>query len=374
MVRQQVKLGHLMLEPCNSIAFVASQPVVNQERRCWDSYLRQNDMGNLVSTTPKSILGGTLSGKSSSRMMQDAGASTWPSMGSHLPDGYSSNQLAPMEATSRPIFAVDSLAFKRDQTSSAISFVIHVVVITLVLSLAVKARTSMMLQPATIVTPVDVRLSIPPLILPVAKAMGGGGGGGAHDLVEASKGHLPTTVAKIEITPAQIIRIDRPKLGIEPAELVKMPDNNNLPNFGMAQSPQIALASQGRGSGSGFGQGSGGGIGSGSGGGVGPGSGGGYGGGLMSVGGGVSAPQVLHSVEPEFTDDARRANYQGSVSIKLIVDSQGNPQDVRLVSHLGMGLDEKAIEAVRQYRFRPAMYQGHAVSVQILIDVDFHLH
>jgi len=94
----------------------------------------------------------------------------------------------------------------------------------------------------------------------------------------------------------------------------------------------------------------------------------------MSVGGGVAAPEVIHSVEPEFTEDARRANFQGSVSIKLIVDSQGSPQDVRLVRHLGMGLDEKAIEAVKQYRFKPAMYQGHPVAVQIVIDVDFHLH
>ena len=196
----------------------------------------------------------------------------------------------------------------------------------------------------------------------------------AHDVVEASKGRQPE-VAKNQITPPQIIRIDRPKLGVEPTEMVKMPDNNNtLPNFGMTQSPQIALASQGKGSGSGFGQGSGGGIGTGRGTGSGPGSGGGYGGGLMSVGGGVSAPQVIHSAEPEFTDDARRTNYQGNVSVQLIVDSEGNPQNVRLVSHLGMGLDEKAIEAVRQYRFRPAMYQGHPVSVQILIDVDFHLH
>jgi TonB family protein len=157
--------------------------------------------------------------------------------------------------------------------------------------------------------------------------------------------------------------------------VVKMPDSNpTLPVMGMSQSPQIALASQGKGGGSGFGQGLGGGIGAGHGSGAGPGSGGGYGGGLMSVGGGVSAPQLLKSVDPEFTEDARRQNYQGSVSIKLIVDSQGNPQDVRLLSHLGMGLDEKAIEAVRQYRFRPAMYQGHPVSVQILIDVDFHLH
>jgi periplasmic protein TonB len=142
----------------------------------------------------------------------------------------------------------------------------------------------------------------------------------------------------------------------------------------MAQSPQITLASQGRGSGSGFGQGLGGGIGAGRGVGAGPGGGGGYGGGLMNVGGGVSAPQLLHSVEPEFTEDARRANYQGSVSIKLIVDSQGSPQDVRLESHLGMGLDEKALAAVRQYKFRPAMYQGHPVSVQIVVDVDFRLH
>jgi TonB family protein len=291
-------------------------------------------MGDLVTTTPELILGGT----------------TW-----------------------RPIFATDLNAFKRDPTSNAISFAIHVVVITLVLLLAVKARTIVMLQPTTVVTPVDFKVTIPPVTLPVAKAMGGGGGGGAHEVVEASKGHLPM-VAKIQITPPQIIRIDRPKLGIEPTEMVKMPDNNNLPNFGMAQSPQVALASQGRGSGSGFGQGLGGGIGGGHGSGAGPGSGGGYGGGIMSVGGGVSAPLVIHSVEPEFTDDARRANYQGSVSIKLIVDSQGNPQDVRLIGHLGMGLDEKAIEAVRQYKFRAAMYQGHQVSVQIVIDVDFHLH
>jgi len=108
--------------------------------------------------------------------------------------------------------------------------------------------------------------------------------------------------------------------------------------------------------------------------GVGPGTGGGYGGGIMSVGGGVAAPEVIHSVEPEFTQEARQANFQGSVSIKLIVDSQGNPQNVRVTRHLGMGLDEKAMEAVRQYKFKPAMYQGHPVSVQIVMDVDFHLH
>lgn len=306
-------------------------------------------------------------------MAQDAGTSAWPPPESRPLGGNAPNKLAPNHAASRPIFAIDPLVFKRDKTSSAISFVIHTVVIALVLSLTLKARTFVALNPTTNVTSVDFKAYIPPITLPVAKLAGGGGGGGAHEMVEPIKGRLPM-VAKLEIAPPQISRIDHPKLAVEPTMQVKMPDNNNLPILGMAKSPQIALASQGGGSGSGFGQGLGGGIGTGHGSGAGPGSGGGYGGGLMSVGGGVAAPEVIHSVEPEFTEDARRANFQGSVSIKLIVDSQGNPQDVRLVRHLGMGLDEKAIEAVKQYRFKPAMYQGHPVSVQIVIDVDFHLH
>jgi len=329
-------------------------------------------MGNLV-TTPKQNLGGSIPKIGSSRKVQDGDFSTWPMNGTHLHGGYSSNNLAPIGVPLRPIFSTDPLAFKGDRTSSAVSFAVHVAIITMVLALAMKVHSSVILQPTTVVTPVDVRISIPPIILPVAKAMGGGGGGGAHQVEDPIKGHEPT-VAKLTILPAQIMRIDRPKLGVEPTEQVKIPENSNLPNLGMSQSPQVALASQGKGSGSGFGSGLGGGLGAGHGVGAGPGSGGGYGGGLMSVGGGVTAPQVLHSVEPEFTDEARRANYQGSVSIKLIVDSQGNPQDVRLASHLGMGLDEKAIAAVRQYRFKPAMFQGHAVSVQIVIDVDFHLH
>jgi protein TonB len=309
---------------------------------------------------------------SSCNILADSG-STWPSMASSLPDAVSSHNLPPLEQAIRPIFAIDPLGFKSDPTSRAISFAIHAAIITVVLTLALKVHTIVVPQPAMIVSPVDFKFTVPVITLPMAKSMSGGGGGGVHELVEASKGRLPT-IAKVQITPPQLTKIDRPKLAIEPTGLVKMPESNNLPNLGMAQSPQIALASQGSGSGSGFGQGLGGGIGGGSGSGAGPGSGGGYGGGLMSVGGGVSAPQVIHSVEPEFTDDARRANYQGSVSIKLIVDSQGDPQDVRLASHLGMGLDEKALDAVRQYRFKPAMYQGHAVSVQIVIDVAFHLH
>jgi TonB family protein len=94
----------------------------------------------------------------------------------------------------------------------------------------------------------------------------------------------------------------------------------------------------------------------------------------MSVGGGVSAPVVLRSVDPEFTEQARQANFQGSVTLALIIDASGNPQNVRVTRHLGMGLDEKAVAAVQQYKFKPAMYQGHPVAVQIVVDVDFRLH
>jgi TonB family protein len=264
---------------------------------------------------------------------------------------------------------------KRDPASSTISFVVHVCAIAFILWVATIWHAPLAQLADTTVTPVHFTLydPPPPRVMPTARIMGGGGGGGAHQVIEPTKGQAPK-IAKVELLPPQIHRVEQPKLSVAPTMQVKIPDNSNLPNFGVSQSPQIMLASQGSGSGSGFGHGMGGGIGMGHGVGSGPGSGGGYGGGLMSVGGGVSAPQVIHSVEPEFTENARTANFQGTVGIQLIVDSQGNPQNVQVVRHLGMGLDEKAIAAVKQYKFHPAMYQGHPVAVQMVIDVDFHLH
>ncbi|MGA8089442.1 MAG: energy transducer TonB [Terracidiphilus sp.] len=213
----------------------------------------------------------------------------------------------------------------------------------------------------------------PPKILPVAAKAGGGGGGGAHQPIPPTRGKAPE-VAKVQMNAPQLVRLERPKLAVEPTEQVRIPDNPKMLNIGISNSPQIALASQGNGSGSGFGSGLGGGLGSGHGIGAGPGSGGGYGGGLMNVGGGVSAPAVIHSVQPEFSEQARSANLQGTVALQLIVDAEGNPQNIRVTRHLGMGLDEKAVEAMRQYKFRPAMYQGHPVAVKIVVEIDFHLH
>jgi protein TonB len=327
-------------------------------------------MGNLVTTTSKPMLSDMLSPNGSGRLMQDATVNSWASMSSNRSDIYSSNKQAPVAPVSVPMFATDLLEFKRDQTSNAVSFVIHVVAITLLLTIALKVHNSVVLEEPPIVTPVDFKLTVPPPItMPVAKVEGGGG---QRSIVQPKADPVPTPIARApQIHTTQIIRLDNPKLALEPSDQVKMPDSPNaLPAFAASQGPQIALATQPKATGSGFGSLGGGGLG----GGHGVGSGGGYGGGLMSVGGGVSAPVVIHTVAPDFTEDARRANFQGNVSIRLIVDSQGNPQDVTLVSHLGMGLEEKAIEAVRQYKFKPAMFQGHPVSVQIVIDVAFHLH
>lgn len=280
----------------------------------------------------------------------------------------------PLVLTSRPIAVADPMAVKRSPASSAVSAVVHVAILALIAWLVYEAHQHVVVTHTAKVTPIVIPFI--PITQPTPKPMGGGGGGGTHSVVEPTKGHLPK-IEKAPVTPPQLLVVDHPKLAVQPAikmpQAVKIPDSK-MPNLGVPQSTQVAVASQGIGSGSGFGQGSGGGIGAGSGAGVGIGSGGGYGGGVMSVGGGVSAPQLIHSVQPDFTNQARRANLQGIVSIQLIVDSQGNPQDIHVVRHLGMGLDQKAVEAVRQYKFHPAMYQGHPVAVQLVINVNFHLY
>jgi periplasmic protein TonB len=145
-------------------------------------------------------------------------------------------------------------------------------------------------------------------------------------------------------------------------------------NFGVKNSANVSLASNGSGGGGGMGSGYGGGLGSGNGNGFGPGTGGNTGGGVYRIGGGVSAPVPIFTPEAEFSDEARRAKYQGVVLISLIVDAQGNPQNPRVVRPLGMGLDEKALEAVRKYKFKPAMKEGKPVPVMMSIEVNFRLY
>lgn len=95
--------------------------------------------------------------------------------------------------------------------------------------------------------------------------------------------------------------------------------------------------------------------------------------GVFRVGGGVSAPRVSYSPDPEYSDEARGAKYQGVCVLTLIVGPDGLPWDIRVARSLGMGLDEKAIEAVKQWRFQPAMKDGKPVAVAINVEVQFRL-
>jgi len=95
--------------------------------------------------------------------------------------------------------------------------------------------------------------------------------------------------------------------------------------------------------------------------------------GLFRVGGGVSPPRPLFSPNPEYSDEARKAKYQGVCVLSLIVGPDGLPWNIRVARSLGMGLDEKAIEAVKQWRFQPAMKDGKPVAVAINVEVQFRL-
>jgi TonB family protein len=158
--------------------------------------------------------------------------------------------------------------------------------------------------------------------------------------------------------------------------LVIQPDAQ-LPQVNLAQLgdplSKFGLPSNGTGSGGGIGSGKNGGVGSGNGAGFGPGSGGGVGGGVYRIGGGVSAPQLLFKVEPEYSEEARKAKFQGTVVLYVEVDEHGNPKNLKVIRPLGLGLDQKAIEAVQKWRFKAGMKDGKPVAVAATIEVNFRL-
>jgi protein TonB len=287
-------------------------------------------------------------------------------------------KLPPLELTSRPIPVADPMAVKRNPASMAISAVVNLGILALLL-FAFRKQIVNVVAPHLNLSNIDVNIAPFRPKTPKSGDMGGGGGGGSHDVAPPIKGHLPK-IEKQPILQPQVPVLDKPKIAIEPAiniqPNIKLPDNPNLPTIGVTSSPNVTLASNGQGSNTGMGTGKNGGLGSGNGNGFGPGTGGNVGGGLYKVGNGVSEPKLTYSVEAEFSDEARRAKYEGTVVISLIVDAQGNPQNIRVSRSLGMGLDEKAIEAVRQYKFRPAVEakSGKAVPVPISVEVRFRLY
>ena len=301
----------------------------------------------------------------------------WTGLYESIRDIFFPVKLPPLQLTSTPIPVPDRMAVKPNPWAIGISTGVNIAILAVLLFFVGKKIIEEVNKPKEMATNIDVGVW-QPKAPKAGDSNGGGGGGGDHTLIDPTKGHLPK-IEKNPIVPPQVQTFDKPKIAIQSAinvqTNIQLPDNPTLPMIGVTNSPNVTRASGGQGSGSGIGTGSGGGLGSGTGNGYGPGTGGGAGGGLYHVGGGVSAPVPLNSVEAEFSDEARRAKYQGVCLISLIVDAQGNPQNPRVVRALGMGLDEKALEAVRKYKFKPAMKDGHVpVPVMITVEVNFRLY
>ncbi|MGA3262538.1 MAG: energy transducer TonB [Terracidiphilus sp.] len=301
----------------------------------------------------------------------------WSELYENIRDIFFPPQLPPLELTSTPIPVPDRMAVKPNPWAFGMAATINLMILAALLFFGVRKIIDTVNQQQLHATDIDVGVWQPKA--PRADGSnGGGGGGGDNSIIDPIKGHLPK-IEKDPITPPQVQTVDNPKIPMQAAidvqKNIMLPDNPLLPTIGVTKSPNVNLASNGQGSGTGIGTGYGGGIGSGTGNGFGPGYGGGAGGGLYRVGGGISAPVPLNNVEAEFSDEARRAKYQGVCLISVIVDAQGNPQNPRVIRALGMGLDEKALEAVRKYKFKPAMKDGKTpVPVMITVEVNFRLY
>ncbi len=304
------------------------------------------------------------------------------SLKNNLRDFFFPEKLPPLKLTSRPV-PVKNLwgEYDNSKSASSLSIVAHALAIggLIWISIAGAEPIRKALQPVEI-----THLEAPPPseYMPVTPkiqgpTMGGGGGGGDRSLVQAPKGHLPKITLQEQITPPTVVvRNDHPKLAVEPTitmqQDVKM--NAALPNLGDPKSTVIGPASNGVGSGGGIGAGVGGGVGIGTGTGLGRGRGGNTGGNVFRIGNGVSAPEVITQVDPEFSEEARKAKYQGVVILSAIIDQAGRPTNIHVVRGLGMGLDEKAQEALRKWVFRPAQKDGHPVAVASNFEINFRLY
>jgi len=270
-------------------------------------------------------------------------------------------KLPPLVLESKPIPVPDRMKTKMSRTSIAGSIAIYALII-LIIAFMIRKHVPFLAQAQLKLTQLDLPLNPP--VAPKAEKIGGGGG--QHDLAPVSAGHLPKFADK-QIVPPMKPPVIEAKLPVEPT-VVMQPNlhmaNNTMPNIG---APTSSLTGNSMGNGNGTG------IGSGNGAGIGPGSGYNTGGGPVHIGGSVKAPVLVYSVEPEFSEEARKAKFSGDVQVYLWVDEQGLPSHVRIIRGVGMGLDEKALEAVRQYKFKPAMQNGKPVKVDLYINVNFQI-
>jgi protein TonB len=300
--------------------------------------------------------------------------SLWKSLFRNIDDFFFPKKLPPLVLTSKPVPVRDIWGFYNYKGRGAAgSTVIHVLAVAVIIAATYLGR-----RIVDVAKPKETVLLIAPddlPALPVSKTVsGGGGGGGDRDKLQASQGRLPKQSMQQITPPMAVVRNLQPKLEVAPTIVAPPLPQPNLPDLGDPLSHLPSVPSNGTGYGGGIGSGNGGGVGSGEGPGFGPGHGGGTGGGAFRVGGGVSAPKAIYSPDPEYSEEARKVKHMGTVVLWLVVGPDGKPRDIKVLRTLGLGLDEKAIEAVKNWRFDPAKKDGKPVAVQINVEVNFHLY
>jgi len=296
----------------------------------------------------------------------------------NLRDTISPPRLPPIKITSKPVKVRD--IWSRNENfgrAQALSLTVHAGLAVLL----IVPILHQVVQPTEASNKVVVdSIDISPFIsqLPAGKDKAGGGGGGGERMNNPpTKGKLPRWSMTQFAKPMAVPRNLDPKLAMEPTLLgppdLKVP-SPNLPNFGDPLA-KLLTNSGGPGGGGGIGTGEGGGIGSGSGGGLGPGSGGGTGGGPFRPGtGGVGYPSCAYCPNPQYSEEARKAKYQGTVVLQAVITPDGRALNITVIKGPGLGLEERAMEAVKTWRFTPAIGpNGKPVAVLVPIEVNFRL-
>jgi TonB family protein len=187
-----------------------------------------------------------------------------------------------------------------------------------------------------------------------------GAGGGQHSPLPPLKGPLPKPALRVFTAP--IVPVDHPAL-VTDASIIAPPDAWAAPTSAIGN--PLGVLNGGTGTGTHGGPGSGD-IGTGTRGPDGDAT-------AYSMGRGVTAPSVLSKVDPEYSEEARKAKYSGAVMLSIVVNTDGRADSIKVIKSLGMGLDEKAIEAVERWRFRPGTKDGAPVRVRAQVEVNFRL-
>jgi len=362
----------------NLVQFLTERPVKVRERK--DAPFTRTSFGSGLGDNLKEFFssGPAPKGPVNSKLAVAWGAN-FGGFGTRIKEFFSPPKQAPLPFAVKPVKVKD--IWSKDENfgwTQVISIGLHIAVITLlVVPIFTHVLPTIEAKNKLDVTPLDISPYMAKLPAGANKA-GGGGGGGDRSVEPPTKGRAPKFKWTQFTPPEATLKNLNPKLPMDPS-LLGPPDlkvsNPALTNMGDPLA-SVVNYSGGPGGGGGIGTGEGGGIGSGSGGGLGPGEGGGTGGGMFRAGvNGVGKPECIYCPDPEYSDEARKSKYQGIVVLDVVVTTDGRVLDPRVVKGPGLGLEEKAIAQVKNWKLRPALGpNGKPVTCRVTIEVTFRLY